>query len=555
MDGTDTSAVMAAAMDHYGHQRLAEAEAACRSVVAADPKRADALHLLGVLSLERGNPAGAVAMVERAVRLRPGDAAAWNTLGECWRTMGRSDPALACYRTAIGLAPAMAAAHSNLGIVLMDAGEAEAAVEALRTAVAIDPGLAMAHNNLGTALRATGRLDEALASNGRAVALSPGSASAHNNAGSVLEALDRLPEALAAYGRAADLDPRLAVACVNALNVARQLCRWDEAVAWADRAMAADPSHAPAVWNRGLVRLTRGDYAGGLADYEWRFAGTGQRHPPFLTGPAWDGRDPAGRTVLVYVEQGLGDGFQAARYVPALAGRAGRVVVLCPPSQARLFARLPGVAAVVTDIASAGRYDCFAAMMSLPLLCGTRSFGDVPKGVPYLSAPPERVEHWRHRLGSAGPRVGLVWAGNPKPDPLRTVPLATLAPVLAVDGVRWFSLQVGPAVGELGGVAGGDRVVDLSADLTDFAETAAVMQNLDLVVTTDTATAHLAGALGRPTWTLVPFSPDWRWLLDRDDSPWYPTMRLFRQAERKQWRPVADRVAEELVAWVRTTGH
>ena len=548
MNGAEARQRLALGLDHLNHGRLDAAEAALRAVVSADPRNTDALHLLAIVGYRRGHAHGAIPLLRRAVTIQPGFASAWNTLGECYRAIGQRDPAAAAYRRSIELSPALAAAHSNLALVLLDAGQTAAAIEAARAALALDPELVSAYSTLGQALRMQGDPAGGLEALQRAVERGPADPVGHNNLGVALESLDRLPEALDAYRKAAELAPDLAVACNNYLNVARQLNRWDEAIAWTQRALSANPSFAPARWNLGLLQLTMGDYANGLPNYELRFTATEQRHPPGVTGRAWDGReDLAGRTLLLYAEQGFGDGFQAARYVPVVAGRAGRVVLFCHPEQARLFARLPGVSAVVAGADSLPAYDRFAALMSLPYLCGTRSLQAIPRAVPYLSPPPDVADRWRSRMAPlAGPKVGLVWAGKPNPDPLRTIPLADLAPLLAVPGVRWFSLQLGAPAVDLARVAGREGVTDLSPDLTDFAETAAAMEQLDLFITIDSAVAHLSGALGRPTWTLLPFSPDWRWLLDRADSPWYPTMRLFRQTERKQWGSVIDRVAADL---------
>ena len=555
MNRPDASSAYAAAVGHYQHQRIAEAESALRAAVAADPRHADALHLLAVISYQRGNAHGAIPLVQRATTICPTSAAAWNTLGECYRTIGQLATAINCYHKAVALDATFAGAYSNLAVALNDAGQPEPAAAAARAALAADPRMVNAHSALGQALRAQGDLAGGLAALAEAVAIAPDDAAVQNNLGVALEAVDRLDEALDAYRRAAELAPHLAVVCNNYLNVARQLCRWDEAVAWTDRALRSTPDYGPALWNQGLLQLTMGDYARGLPNYERRFTATAQRHPPALTGRPWDGRESmAGRTLLLYAEQGFGDGFQAARYVPIIARRVGRVVILCHREQARLFERLPGASAVATDVAALPAYDRFAGLMSLPYLCGTASPAAVPAAVPYLSPPPDCTDRWRARLArfdGGGPKVGLTWHISRARDERRSCPLADLAPLLDVPGVQWFGLQVGPAAAQLADVRG---VVDLSPELADFAETAAAVDQLDLVVTVDTAVAHVAGARGRPTWVLVPFSPDWRWMLDRKDSPWYPTVRLFRQPRRNAWGPVVERMTDELRAWAAAIG-
>ncbi len=553
MNRPNPDQLYAAGLDLYRAGRVAEAESSLRAAISGQPRHADAIHMLAIIGYQRGNAHGAIPLLRRAVMIRPTFPLAWNTLGECYRQIGQVNDALASYRRAIEQDPTMAAPHSNLALVLCETGQTDAGIAAARAAIALDPGLVAAHGILASALSRRGQHDAALATLRQAAALEPANAAVQNNLGTILEATDRLPEAADAYRRAVELDPTLAVSCNNYINVARQLNRWDEALRWTDRALRSDPNFAPARWNHGLLQLTLGDYANGWPNYERRFSGTEQRHPAILTGrPMAFGEDLAGKTLLLYAEQGFGDGFQVARYVPIIARRVGRLVILCHREQARLFARLGDVAAVVTGADPLPAYDRFAGMMSLPYLCGTRSLEAVPSVVPYLSPPPETVERWRARLGAAGGplKVGLTWNITREKDERRSCPFTAMLPLLDVPGVRWFSLQVGPGTVDLARVPAGREVVDLSAELTDFAETAAAAMQLDLVITVDTAVAHIAGAMARPTWTLVPYSPDWRWMLDRADSPWYPTMRLFRQRERKQWGPVIDTVAAELGAWL-----
>ena len=370
------------AVQLYAAEQLADAERLLRAVVSGQPRHAEALHLLGVIGYRQGRPHGAIPLVRQAIAARPAYAAAWNTLGECFRAINRPDDAIACYRTALAHDPTLAAAGGNLGLALCDAGRVAEAIAVARAAVAADPRLVSARCVLSTALLRSGDAAEAIATLDVALSIDPAHAAAHNNRGAALETMDRLPEALAAYTRAAELDPSSAVMANNCTNVARQLNRYGEAMAWTQRSLAADPNHGPARWALGLLQLTHGDYAQGLANYEWRFAGTTQRHPPDLVNRRpWDGREDLSRgTLLVYSEQGFGDGFQAARYVPIVSRLVGRVVVLCHREQHQLFASLPGAAAVVASGTGLPAFDRFAAMMSLPYLCGTRSLDEPCRG-------------------------------------------------------------------------------------------------------------------------------------------------------------------------------
>jgi tetratricopeptide (TPR) repeat protein len=332
--------------------------------------------------------------------------------------------------------------------------------------------------------------------------------------------------------------------------VIRRSARFDEALSCFERALAIDPNHAGAGWNAGLVYLTRGDYARGWEGYERRFAVPSLQRDRGFAQPRWDGSPLNGRTLLVHSEQGFGDFLQAARYFPMIAQRRGeprgRVIVEVLPELLDLCRNIEGIDELVAFGQPLPAFDVFIPVFSLPRAFGTR-LDTIPADVPYLRAPPERIARFADRLrGAADKRIGLVWAGKSVPDPLRSVPPEALAPLARVASCSLVSLQVGESSAASLPADLREKLTDLGPELQSFADTAAAMSNLDLIVTIDTAAAHLAGALGRPTWTLVPFSPDWRWMTEREDCPWYPTMRLFRQTRRREWRDVIERVAGEL---------
>jgi hypothetical protein len=316
----------------------------------------------------------------------------------------------------------------------------------------------------------------------------------------------------------------------------------DEAVTACETAIALRPDFPQAHWNQAVAALLAGDFERGFRQYEWR-----KRHDLFrrdfidLPGPQWDGGDPAGRTILVHAEQGFGDTIQFARYLPLMAARGGRPVLACEPALIPLLADLPG-AAVVPNTGQSPPYDCWIDQMSLPLAFATR-VNSIPSAAGYLCADPVRVAGWRSAL-PPGPRVGIAWAGNPahSNDRRRSLPGAALARILAVPGITFVNLQVGSR-------AAASPLPDLSPRLADFAATAALVAAVDLVVTVDTAVAHVAGAIGAPAWVLLPQAPDWRWLLGRDDTPWYASLRLFRQRCAGDWSGVATAVAASLAAW------
>ena len=458
------------------------------------------------------------------------------------------DEAMASYQQALRLKPNYPEAHSNLGNALQEQGRLDEAVASCQQALRLKPDSAEAHHNLGLVLAKQDKLDEAVASFQQTLRLKPDYPDAHNNLGIVLEKQDKLDEAMASYQQALRLKPDYPEAHNNLGIVLEKQGRLDEAVACYQQALRLKPDYPEAHWNRSLAWLLMGRFEQGWPGYEWRWKCKEFGSLPPFHPPLWDGSPLDGRTILVHAEQGLGDTLQFIRYAPLVHQRGGRVILVCQPPLIGLLTRSPGVERLVAQGEALPEYDVHVPLMSLPGLLGT-TLESVPADVPYLDAEPQLVEAWRHRLGSyPGFKVGIVWQGNPKfrLDRLRSIPLAQFAPLARVPGVHLFSLQKGPGAEQLAAVTDRFPVTDLGRRLDDFMDTAAVLKNLDLVISVDTAIAHLAGALGIPVWVALPFAPDWRWLMDREDSPWYPTMRLFRQTRPGQWEDVFQRIAEAL---------
>ncbi len=495
---------------------LDAAAVVCEQVLTLDPRQPDALHLLGIIAHQRGDDARARVLIERAIRRNPRNGSYYNSLGVTLLGLGRCTEAAGAFRRALNVDPSHAEAHNNLGNVMMREGRADKAVVSYRRALAARPGYAVGHNNLGSALRALGRLEEAAAAYREALAQAPGYVGAICNLGRVLQEQARYTEALAHF----------------------------------DRALAIDPEHAESHANRGILLLLLGRFAEGWEEYEWRWRVPGFTGKPLDSGtPYWGGSDFAGRTLLVRAEQGLGSAIQFVRYLPIVAARGGQVVLECPRPLLRLFRGLAssGLVDLVVKGETSPACDVQAPLMSLPRIVGTET-ATIPATVPYLNTDPMLDEHWRQRLAKwPRPRVGLVWAGNPhhENDANRSMPAAALTPLVKRHGIALFSLQVGADRQDQAWLQHGP-LHDLSAELGDFADTAAALGHLDLLISVDTAAAHLAGALGRPVWLLLPFVPEWRWMLARDDSPWYPTMRLFRQATPGDWAELMMRVVAAL---------
>ncbi|HEY0421473.1 MAG TPA: tetratricopeptide repeat-containing glycosyltransferase family protein [Acetobacteraceae bacterium] len=519
--------------------RLAEAEAGYRAVLSAEPEQAIALHLLGLLTLQAGRAVEAAALLREAARLRPGDADTSLALARACAESGDLAEAEALYRATLQREPSHRVALAGLATALLRAGRPAEAFAVAGRAVEAGPEWAEAWFLRGTAARALGRPAEAAEALRCAVALAPAHAAAWLNLGNAMADLDNLAAAEAHLRRAIACDPASAEAHSGLGVVLTAVGRLGDAVAACDAAIALQPDFAPAYWNRSFAHLLAGDFTQGFRDYEWRRRRPGHARA-CLPGAEWRGEDLAGRTLLVHGEQGLGDAIQFARYLPLLAASAGQVVLACAAPLAPLLEQLP-VRVVPRD----GPYpaaDFHVDQMSLPLLLGTEPHR-IPAAAGYLRADRRRAAAIRAGLPD-GRRVGIVWSGNPAHgnDMRRSMPTAALAPVLAADAC-FVSLQVGPRAPEITRLFG---LPDHAARLTDFAETAAWVETLDLVIAVDTSTAHLAGAMGRPVWVMLPYAPDWRWMTGRADSPWYASMRLFRQSAPGDWPGVTAAVAEAL---------
>jgi predicted O-linked N-acetylglucosamine transferase (SPINDLY family) len=529
--------------------RLAEAEATCREILARDETHSGAWHLLGILALRAGNPQAAAAHVERAVALAPARADCRCTLGFILRALDHPDEAEALFRQAIERDPDFVEAHYLLGNLLRETQRPGDAEPSYRRVLGLNPRHHQAHNNLGAALGELNRYDEAAEHFRRAIALKPDYAEALSNLGHALRALGQAREAEAACRRALAIAPRFATAHLNLGLALQDLGRLDAALDSFRQSSMCDPGYAKAHACEGMLQLLRGELAAGWEKYEarWRLE---DLPPRSFAQPQWRGEPLEGKTILLHAEQGFGDTIQFLRYVPRAVARGARVVVEVQRPLVPLARRISGVTVVARgDPLPAFELHC--PLLSLPLAFGT-TLDTIPAATPYLTVDPERAAQWRARIAGEGGlevglKVGLAWAGSAvhRNDRNRSIPFAQLAPLLGVEGVRWFSLQVGPRAGELAERKDAS-IADLAPGLTDFGETAAAIAALDLVICADTAVAHLAGALGRPVWLLPPFAPDWRWLTGRDDSPWYPSMRLFRQQRAGDWDGVVERVRAAL---------
>jgi tetratricopeptide (TPR) repeat protein len=552
------------------------AESLCDAVLALDPDNADAWHITGLARLDQGMNASARDALSRAAALAPDIAGFHVNLATAFDRLGKPAHAIESLLRAIALQEDLAEAHHNLGNAFLATGRVEEAAAAFEKAVALRPGYAEALNNLGHisttrgdqaaaigffrraidaepryepawanlcgALVDLGRTVEAIDAGRRAVLLAPKCAKAHYNLGNAFAAAPIPAEAAACYRRALQIDPRYADAFVN-LGVAQiNLGDCYQAIAALDHALALDADLAEAGWNKALALLLSGRLDEAWDLYEWRWQAVKGLSKPEISRPLWDGGDGTGRTILIRCEQGYGDAMQMVRYLPWVRDRGWRVALECPRKLARLFADSGLADAVIPFGAERPAFDAWLPIMSLPRVFATE-LATIPSSGPYLKAASAPRVH----AGDAGLTVGIVWQGSLTNDRgrFRSCALSDLAALQDVTGVALCSLQAQ--------IAADDRrllerlsIPDLETGLSDFADTAAAVRSVDLVITVDTAMAHLAGALGRPVWTVLSAFPDWRWMLDRDDSPWYPTMRLFRQRRGGDWAPVVQEAAAAL---------
>jgi tetratricopeptide (TPR) repeat protein len=531
----------------YRQDNAVEAAASYQQALRVKPDYAEAHHNLGAALRRPGQLDQACASYRMALSFKPDYAEAYNSLGNALREQGRLEEAVAAYEQATRIEPGSKSAHLDLGHCLSRLGKLEQALGSYRQAVSRDSGDADAFYGVANALQALGQLGEAELSYQQVLRLRPEDASAHNDLGVALEGQGKLQEAAASYREALCLKPDYAEASFNLGNVHKERGALEEAAASYRHALGLNPELAEAHSGIGMLWLLQGDFEHGWPKYEWRRRARDYQQRAFQQ-PDWNGAPVRDKTILLYAEQGLGDSLQFVRYAPLVRRRVGRVVLEC---QRELLPLLEGAAGIDQVIARGDplpSFDVQAPLLSLPGLLGTR-LDTIPANVPYLQADTEFLQKWGQELG---PRqhftIGIAWQGNPKhrADRQRSVPLAQFEALARLDGVRLVSLQKGPGNEQLDAIASRFPVVDPRDRLSTFLDTAAVIMHLDLVVSVDTAVVHLAGALGAPVWVALPFAPDWRWLLDRDDSPWYPSMRLFRQKQPGQWPEVFERITHEL---------
>jgi tetratricopeptide (TPR) repeat protein len=580
------AALHEAALKHLQTGRDLEAQLCCQQALGIDPTHTDSLHLMGVLSLRKqhydhavewfsrairqeprpqylaslglalklaGRLDEALAVIDKAVQLRPDDAALWHQLGGVLMAMHRNSDALATYQHVLTLSPRHWEAAYLCGVLLHEAERFEEALDHLNRSNEWQADNVSVLSARGRTLRALKRYKESLADYRRAQRQTPDDPIICNNVGDALLHLNRCEEALKWFEKALRLRPDFVEILANRAMALLHLARFDEAILAYRRVLALDPDNARSAWQIAHLQLLAGNFEKGWEGREarWRVPDFSPDYPK-LSQPKWLGKEPIdGKTLLVCVDEGLGDALQFARYMPLLAARGAKVTLMVDEALRPLMSNVRGVSECLSFGAPLPPFDLHCPLMSLPLALGT-TLDSIPPETYLPPIPPARIQAWQDRLSSHKRlRVGLVWSGNPHQlnDHNRSMSFATLEPLLDLDAT-FVSLQKGIRPEDKVRLDARTDVLDVTADLTDFVETAALISCLDLVVTVCTSVAHLSGTLGRPTWVLLPYIGDWRWLTGRDDSPWYPSVRLFRQNDLRSYDVVVRRVRKELSAMI-----
>jgi len=556
----DANAASDTAHNNLGHtllelKRPAEALPVIDRAIALAPGIAVAHFNRGIALEMLKRPVDALASYDRAVELRPDYGVALCNRGNVLQSLKRYEEALASYDRSIQFRPDYPLVHYNRGNVLQELNRYADAVASYERACALGPGFALAFSNRGNALLRLRRYKEALASFDRALELQPDYADAHSNRGALLQEMRRFGEALASYDRALAIMPGHSGALSNRGLCLHQLGRYDEALTAFEAANAVVPDNPEAHFGEAQTRLLLGDFARGWEQYEWRSRGQFMQHEiRKFAEPRWrEGDAIAGKTVLLYGEQGFGDTIQFCRYVPLVAARGARVILEVAEPLKSLMAGLAGAAQVVAKGEPLPEFDMQCALLSMPLMFHT-DLASIPASVPYLHAPAVGVRDWQARLAPhRRPRIGLAWSGRPAhpEDLVRSIGLSSLLPLLECDAT-FVSLQKVVRPDDARILAERSELLNYADALADFSDTAALIANLDLVISVDTSVVHLAGAMAKPVWVLLAANPDWRWMLKRTDSPWYPTARLFRQDETRAWDGVIAGVQAALREFIKT---
>jgi tetratricopeptide (TPR) repeat protein len=539
-------------------EKYEEAAAAYQQAVSVKPDYAEAYHNMAIALQSQSQYAAAFEKCKQAVSIKSDYAEAYNTMGFSLEKQQKYAEAIKYYKKAVQLKPDFAEAYNHLGVVLNVQGHPAEAIDNYKQALRLDPNYAEVYNNMGIALKEQKQFVEAILRFKQAIRLDPDFAEAYYNLANSLRDETRCTEAIENYRQAVRLKPDYAEAynhlgiVLNAQGGYAEIIENLEAIESYKRALQLNPDFAEAHSNLSLVLLRTGRLIEGWKEYEWRRNPKLDitTYPHCYEIPRWDGSDFSGKRLLVHYEQGLGDTLHFVRYLPMVKARGGTVILEVRKPLYQLLQGFPGVDELVEaslDNKPVVKFDHHISLMDLPKIFET-SLETIPAEVPYINCCPKKAELWRNKLAGPDYKVGIVWAGSPSHsnDQNRSCTLKYFEPLTKIEGIRLYGLQKGKAAEQVEKLADEMIITNLGTEFEDFTDTAAAIENLDLVISVDTSVLHLAGAMGKPIWTLLPFAPEWRWMLNRQDSPWYPTMKLFRQKKWGQWESVFQDVAEEL---------
>jgi len=558
--GTELDQGFAAAFNSMGNifqsqGRFEEAKACYQKAIALNPDVAVGYNNLGNVLQEKGQFDEAVSCYQKALHLDPhlymaceNLARAYCALGSVHREKGQKDSAVDFYRKALRLKPDDAGTSYALGLLYMETGQLDEASTCYQEILRRDSMHADALNAMGSILQKNGDIDGAAGYYQKALRVNPHIPEALNNLGTMMRDKGRFDEAETYYRKALCENPSFPAVLNNLGTVLRDKGRLDEAELYYRQAIELDPDFAEAHWNMAFTYLLGGNYRPGWREYEWRWK-IQDHYLHDLSQPLWDGSDIRGCTILLHAEQGIGDSIQFVRYAPLVAEKGARVIVACQKELVRLLQTVKNIEKVVAYGSSFPKFDLHCPLLRLPLIFDT-TLETIPSSVPYLSSDPLTVSAWRERILQEKTQfsIGLVWAGSPSHinDRNRSCPRELLLRLTRLEGITFYSLQKGDAGRQAQYAPEDMKLIDYFGALHDFSDTAAFIENLDLVISVDTAAAHLAGALGKAVWTMLPYAPDWRWMLNCEDTPWYPTMRLFRQPSPGDWNAVIEHIFDSL---------
>ncbi|MFC1677990.1 tetratricopeptide repeat protein [Planctomycetota bacterium] len=586
MQTIDIDEILKVAVQKHGAGEIAQAEKLYRQILETVPNHPGALYFLAMIASGRGEYDIAIELVSKAIKEVPNVAKFYNTLGGAFKetgklqdaveaykqgisldrdnlaaynnlsgilqSQGRQDEAIENYKHVVRLNPSVAEVYYNLGVFLKKQGSIDEAIENYKQAIRLKRDFSDAYYNLANILRANGRQEEAIENYKEVIRLKPDFLKAYNILGEILNEQKRYSETVELFKRAIKLNPDNSDAYNNLGVTLMKQGHYDEAIENYNQSLKLNPENIEAHRNTGMLFLLTNKYKEGWEEYEWR-----RKSDNEISQPYWDGSCFKGKRLLVRCEQGMGDSFQFVRYLPMVKERGGTVIFGERKSILTVLGQTPGIDEFV-ELEPGGRpnieFDHHVRLLSLPGIFETRP-ETIPAEVPYIYAPPAKTEFWQKRLCCPEFKVGIVWAGGGalggnayglQKEYDRSCCVQDFAPLAGIDGVRLYGLQKGKRAAEIANLPEDIVLTNFGEQFEDFTDTAAVIENLDLIISIDTSVAHLAGAMGKRVWTMLPFAPDWRWMLDRADCPWYPSMKLFRQKKAGDWHGVFESVQQQL---------